>query len=74
MRRSQGLRYKQEVLNRIYAGTYRLASQATNTQIRESIEDILKQIRNPQCEADVREWKKADLRALRDVLEERKNK
>ena len=73
-RRSNIVRYRQEVLNRIEAGTYRMALRATNQQILESIEDIEMQIRHPKCEPDVKEWKRADLRALRRVLRERENK
>ena len=36
-RRSNIVRYRQEVLNRIEAGTYRMALRATNQQILESI-------------------------------------
>jgi hypothetical protein len=68
---SARVRYREEVARRIEHGTYRMAMQATPAQIRNSIQDLLAIINDPKTEPDVREWKRADLRALRRALKEK---
>jgi hypothetical protein len=69
--RPQGRKYKEEVLRRIEDGTYRIALAVSTEHIRHLIRQINEIISDPRCEPDVKEWKEADLRALRRVLTER---